>query len=273
DGRWIPVPPQPVARQAPWRRVAQELARDSLRGLILQNRQEFEAAKTRGSSEPAAQACSAASAASAEKAPEAVKVKIGKCSDPKCMFKNFGFREYCRMCTASAPPHILEWHSAIRRRAMQGVQQEPKEEPQGAAKLKVQQEGVCTKETEDQLTMKERLMMLAAERDTLRAISCQLEDENRCCAQSVLERRPDSVLTSHPAASTSEMVPPKTKKNRWSRQQDREALVESLVAQGNGVAEQSAFWGLDTLGNGTNNREDEEKDHGPNPVGAALYGH
>ncbi|CAK0897792.1 unnamed protein product [Prorocentrum cordatum] len=43
--------------------------------------------------------------------------------------------------------------------------------------------------------------------------------------------------------------------------------------KGNGVAEQSVFWGLDTLGNGANNWEDEEKDHGPNPAGGGLYGH
>ncbi|CAK0789084.1 unnamed protein product, partial [Prorocentrum cordatum] len=160
--------------------------------------------------------------------------------------------------------------------------------------MKVQQGGLCTEEAEDQPTVKERSTVLAAERGTLGAISCWLEEESRCCAQSVLERRLDSVLTSRPAASASEVVPPKTKKNRWSRQQDREALVESLIDQvvrdrgyvstggnahdfknfkSNGVAEQSVFWGLDTLGNGTDNGEDEKKDHGHNPVGAGLYGH
>ncbi|CAK0838082.1 unnamed protein product, partial [Prorocentrum cordatum] len=268
----------PVAKQAPWRRVAREPTRDSLRDQILQNRQEFEAAKAKGSSEPAAQACSAASVASTERAPEADRAKSWKCSDPKCRFKNVGFREHCWMCTASAPPHILEQHPAIRRRAVQGVPQEPKEEePQGAARLKAQQEGFCTKE-EGQRTMKER------------AISCRLEGEIKCFAQSVLERRPDSVLTSRPAASTCEMVPPETKKNRnvldyafmlWRRQvvRDRGCVSTGGNAydfnnfKGNGVAEQSLFWGPDTLGSGTNNGEGEEKDHGPNPVGAGLYGH
>ncbi|CAK0799617.1 unnamed protein product [Prorocentrum cordatum] len=278
----------PVATKIPWRREAQEpTGGGKLREQILQHRQEFEKAAEEGVSEPAAKACSAASEASAETAPEVEKVKIWRCPDLKCKARPSGFESTTG--SAMQVPLLMSWGStrAIQAKAM--------------PKPKMHQEGNSMEESEEQLVMNEGRMMLAAERDTLRAVRYLLEKEKESIAQSVPVRRLDSVLPSHPATSSSGMAPAK-RNNRWSSQP--EAVVESLFDQamrswcggaesfmiaavstdGNAkdlknfkdkcAAELSVFGDLDSLGDGMNNGEDDEDDHGPNPVGAGLlYGH
>ena len=184
----------------------------------MKNREEFEKARDKRSSEPAAVdgkpntsasgSCTVASVME-EKTPSAqeVKFKIWRCPLPSCKYKNFGFRRTCKQCGEVGPEPV------------QQSMPTPKEKVQHVVEHPRLQEDSAVEETSRQY--QERVCMLVAERDSMRADRYEAErDKER--AQGRL-----AMLLAPPVPPPSEQSTT-PKRNRWST---REVKVENLLAQ------------------------------------------